>query len=88
MKKELNKNQVGLLVGCFMALFHALWSLLVATGLAQAFLDWIYGLHFLSNPFVVEPFNLVTAVTLVVVVFIFGYLFGWLFAFLWNKLRK
>lgn len=88
MKGKLDKKETGLLLGAFMALFHAAWSLVVATGLAQTFLDWIYGLHFLINPFVVQPFDLVTAVTLVLVTFVFGFLFGWIFAFLWNKVKK
>lgn len=80
----LDKNKVGLSLGAFMGLMHAFWALMVAIGLAQIFMDWIYSLHFLSNPFIISGFNLATAIMLVVVTFIFGYIFGWVFAIVWN----
>jgi hypothetical protein len=85
--KELDKNTVGLIVGAFAGLIHLLWVVLVAVGVAQAFLDWIYGLHFLSNPFRVAAFNLGTAVILVLVTFVLGYIFGWIFTAIWNTLK-
>lgn len=80
----LDKNKVGLSLGTSMGLLHAVWALMVALGLAQVFMDWIYSLHFLNNPFLISGFNLVTAVMLVIVTFIFGYIFGWVFAKVWN----
>lgn len=53
-----------------------------------AILDWIYRLHFLSNPFHVAGFNIVTAALLVFVSFSVGYLMGWFFALLWNALPR
>lgn len=86
--KDLDKNKTGLIVGTFVGALHALWSIMVAVGLAQAYLDWILGLHFLDNPYMVAEFNLITAVMLVAVVFVCGYLAGYLFAFIWNTLRE
>jgi hypothetical protein len=82
--EELNKNKAGLIFGSFLGLWHLTWSLLVASGVAQILLDWIYYLHFLNNPFHVADFNVLTAGLLIVVTFSVGYIFGWLLAFLWN----
>lgn len=86
--KELDNNKVGLIVGSFMGLLHLLWALVVAVGVAQVFMDWIYGLHFLNNPFQIQPFNLITAVTLIVVTFVIGYIAGWVFTYFWKVAEK
>ena len=84
----LNKKKTGLIVGAFSGSWHFLWSLLVGIGVAQPFLDWVYRLHFLSNPFQVADFNLFTAALLVLISFSVGYLMGWFFALLWNSLPR
>lgn len=81
-------GSTGLILGIFFAILHALWSLLVALGLAKAFMDWIYGLHFMVNPFKMMPFNIVKAGVLLLVTFIAGYLMGSGFAIIWNRLHK
>jgi hypothetical protein len=86
--EEFNKNRAGLILGSFVGLWHLAWSLLVATGVAQTLLDWIYALHFLNNPFHVADFSIGTAVLLIVVTSVVGYVFGWILAFLWNVFRK
>jgi len=87
-KVGLNKTKTGLIVGVFSGSWHFLWSLLVGIGVAQPFLDWIYRLHFLSNPFHIADFNVFTAALLVFISFSVGYLMGWFFALLWNALPK
>lgn len=86
--KELNNNTTGLAVGGVVAVWHLVWSLLVALGLAQAWVDWALDLHFLNNPYIVGSFDPTKAVVLIVVTFVVGYLFGWVFAYLWNWLWK
>jgi hypothetical protein len=76
------------MIGLFMVMMHALWSAMVYLGLAKLYFDWILGLHFVSNPFVIRPFSWITAGTLLLVVFVAGYVMGWLFAFIWNRLHK
>lgn len=85
---DLNKNKTGFIVGAFSGSWHFLWSLLVGIGAAQPFLDWIYRLHFLSNPFHVAEFNVFTAALLVFISFSAGFLMGWFFALLWNALPR
>lgn len=86
--KKLNGNTVGLILAVLMGLWHAIWALLVMVGLAMPILDWIYGLHFLSNPFSVMPFDMATAVMLVVFTAVVGYVVGWVFAAVWNTLKR
>ncbi len=83
--KKLDEGQIALIVGGFMGFVHLLWALLVAFGLAQLYLDWILGLHFLNNPFVVGTFTLTNAVILVVATGVIGYVVGWVFAWIWNR---
>ena len=77
------------MLGSFMVLWHALWSLLVLFGLAQGLLNFIFKIHFFStSPLTVAGFSLTKAVALIVVTGIFGYVVGWVFGWLWNKLHK
>ena len=85
---KLDQSRTALVTGTFVAFVHAVWSLMVFLGFAKLYLDWIFGLHFLSNPFALRVFNLWTAITLVAFTFLVGYAFGYVFAAIWNKLHK
>lgn len=86
--KELNVNKVALSVGFFIGGWHVVWSILVALGWAQAVINFIFGLHMLSVPVQVQPFNITTAGLLVVVTFTVGYVGGKIFATVWNTVHK
>ena len=85
---HLKKYKAGLVVGLLMALFHLVWSVLVITGVAQVVLDWIYKMHFLNNPFLIQPFDLATAGMLLLMTFVVGFVFGWFLGFFFNILHK
>jgi hypothetical protein len=85
---KLNPGKTALTVGVFAGLWHVVWGLLIAGGLASQLLDFIYGIHFLNNPFVVQSFDLVKWITLIVVTAILGYIFGYVFSLLWNRIQK
>jgi len=87
---KLNKNKVALALGLFVGLVHLVWAILVLLipGSLQAFLNWIYGVHFLNNPFFITGFNLVNAIFLVLATFAVGYVYGWVFAEVWNWVQK
>lgn len=76
------------MVGAFLGLLHLLWSVLVATGVAQVLMDFVFSLHFLNNPFTVSAFDWVKALGLVLLTFVIGYCFGWFLTMLWNSLHK
>lgn len=90
MTNKLNKNQVGLVCGVFLAAIHAIWALTVAVvpGLLQQFLDWVFGLHFLKPVYILTSFNFVDAIFLVVLTFVSGFASGWGFTAIWNWLNK
>ena len=86
----INKNQLGLTIGCLFAVIHAVWALIIAIMPAtmQTFLDWIFELHFLKPVWIITSFNILNALFLIIVTFIFGWIFGWIFAALWNWAGK
>ncbi len=84
----MDSNKAGVALGGLMGLWHFVWGIFVVFGIAQLLLDWIYSLHFLNNPFVVQSFNAVLWLTLIVVTAAVGYVFGYVFALIWNKINK
>ncbi|HSX49128.1 MAG TPA: hypothetical protein VLE44_02620 [Candidatus Saccharimonadales bacterium] len=85
---KLNCGKTALVVGFFVSFMHLVWLVMVWSGLGQAYLDWILGLHQVSLNIRVLPFNLMNGVYLLIVTFIVGYLMGWMFAYIWNRLIK
>ncbi len=85
---KLNPSKTAMVLGAFAGLWHIVWGLLVLLGWAGALQSWILDLHFLNNPFTVQPFDPVKWVTMVVVTAVVGYGFGYVFAILWNKIQK
>lgn len=81
---KLDQNKTALSLGIFIALMHVGWVVLVAIGLAQKLMDFIYNLHFLNNPFNVMSFDLATSAILIIITFVVGYVMGWFFALIWN----
>ena len=86
--KKLNPHGVGMTVGATMAVMHLGWSLLVMMGWATVLMDFIFSMHFLSNPYVVQVFDLGKALMLVIVTFAVGYVIGWVFSWIWNMMLK
>lgn len=82
---QLNAQKAGLTLGALFGLIHLVWSLLVAFGWAQAYLDFVLGMHMLQNPYVVQVFSAGKAIVLIVITAVIGYVVGWVFAKLWNK---
>lgn len=87
-KEIIRKNHLGITLGVFFALLHAIWAFLVATGIGQRIFDWIFPLHFIDNMYYILDFNLATAVFLVIAAFIGGYVMGWLFAAMYNEFAE
>lgn len=85
---RLNKNQLGLSVGVFVALLHVAWAILVAVGFAKGFLDWLLPLHFVGAMFSIITFTFMNAILLIILAFVGGYIIGWLFAAIWNWVSK
>lgn len=85
---KLNPNKVALTLALLAGGGHLGWSILVALGLAQGLLDFIFSLHMIANPYQVTGFDIMKAGTLVVITFAVGYVVGYIFAHVWNKIHK
>jgi len=79
---------LGLTVGAMAGLVHIVWSVLVAAGLAQKWIDFIANLHFMDSPMRLHAFDPGTAVMLVIVTSAVGFIFGYIFGTIWTKVRK
>lgn len=85
---QLDQQKTALTVGLFLGGWHAIWSILVAIGVAQAFYDFILWAHMIHLALVVGPFEITASLTLIAVTFVMGYIFGYVFAYIWNRLHK
>lgn len=84
----MSPKKVGLVLGSFSGLFHLIWSVAIALGFAQPWINFVYNMHSLNNPFVVAPFSFARSVILIIVAFLTGYVWGYIFATLWNKVHR
>jgi len=87
---KINKNGLGLSLGIFLALVHAVWAIVISIipSLTQKMLDWVFVLHFLEPIYKLTAANLLNGVILIVMTFISGYIMGYVFAAIWNKFSK
>jgi hypothetical protein len=76
--------RAGMAFALFLGLFHACWALLVALGMAQPLMDFIFRVHFIVPIYRIEPFEMGRAALLVGFVSILGMLLGWLAVLVWN----
>ncbi len=80
----LHAHKVGVALGGLLAAAHLVWSVLVALGLGQAWVDWVFRMHFMTPLLVVGPFAPLTALGLIIMAGIMGYIMGFVFANIWN----
>lgn len=83
----LNRHKLGLAVGSILALYHLVWAILVALGIAQWLLNWVFKLHFIQPPYTVNAFILSYAILLVITSSVLGYVLGWVAGGIWNWLH-
>lgn len=84
---KLSTTTTGLVLGAIMGDVHLFWSLLVAAGWGQPIMNFIFWMHFIKPIYLIEPFESIRAISLVVVTSIIGFVIGWAAAWLWNRLR-
>ena len=82
--EKINKNKLGLVIGIFLAIFHLIWVIAVAAGIAKPFLDWVLSLHLITLSYSLLSFSFASAGLLLVIAFVAGYVWGWIFAAVWN----
>ena len=87
-RSKIGINRTGLVSGLVLGTIHLFWTVLVAAGVAQAVMDFVFRLHFIRPVYVIEPFSLIHALALVLLTAASGYCIGALFALLWNRLHR
>lgn len=80
--------KAALIGGFTLSALHACWILIVASGWAQPLLDFIFELHMLNSPFIVQPFSIVLSVELIVLTFVIGAFYGIVFSFIRKLCNK
>lgn len=84
----INPNKAGLVIAVLIGGWHLVWAALVAARWAQLLIDFIFWAHMIRPVYVIGPFDVVAAGTLLAVTFFSGYIFGYIGASLWNKLHR
>jgi hypothetical protein len=85
---QISPNKAALAVGALFGAWHLAWSLLVALGVAQPLIDFLFWIHFIKPVYVIEPFEIGRAVILIAVTVAIGYVIGLFFAILWNRIHR
>ncbi len=84
--RTISPAKAAMSVGAVIGLYHLVWVILVAVGLAKPFLDFVLRLHFIQFDYEMAPFDVATAAGLVALTFSIGSAFGLVFALVWNWL--
>ena len=82
--RTISPAKAAMSVGAVIGLYHLVWVLLVAVGLAKPFMDFVLRLHFIRFDYEMAPFDVGTAAGLVALTFSIGAAFGLVFALVWN----
>jgi hypothetical protein len=80
-------NRAGIVGAVILAGWHMAWSVLVAAGMAQRVMDFVYRLHSLKSDAVVQSFDPAMAGLLLLLTAGLGYLLGAGTAAMWNCLN-
>lgn len=88
MSNILSSHKTGLAFGGLLGLWHLCWSFLVAFGLAQPLINFIFELHMIRPLYMIGTFSFSMAIGLIIVTSLIGYAFGYVFATIWNAVHK
>ncbi len=81
-------HQFGLALGGTFGAVHLAWSVLVALGVAQSFMDFMFEMHMITPVYTSMPFSVSTAAGLVLVTTLLGYLMGFVLGIIWKEVQK
>jgi len=87
-RAAVNPLKVGWVLGALLGLLHMGWAALVAMGVAQALLDFVFWMHFMKPVFIVQAFDPLVALVLLVVTTAAGFVVGVVLGVLWNWVHR
>jgi hypothetical protein len=85
---DMNPHTLGLVLAAFIGGWHLVWSILVLTGWAQAVVDFVFWLHFITLPYRIGEFVPWRGAVLIAVTATLGYVFGRIIGVLWNGMYR
>jgi hypothetical protein len=88
MDSRISVLKAGLVVAALYGAWHLCWSILVALGLAQPLIDFVFWMHFIKPVYVIESFAIGRAAILLVITTGVGFVIGSIFALIWNALHR
>lgn len=88
MQNKINAIDAGLIGTLSMLAIHLIWIILVFTNLAKPVIDYVFWMHFIKPLYEIVPFNVYTAINLLLIVACVGFLVGYLFAKAFNLLSS
>lgn len=80
-------HKVGLVFAAVIGGWHVVWAGLVFLGVGQKLVDTLLWAHMIDMEYVVGPFDVSAALTLVFVTAIIGYCFGYAASIAWKKIH-
>ena len=84
----MNLFRTTLIGGLCLSSLHLFWVMLVAAGLAQPLLNFIFKLHMLNSPFQVQAFDPLLALGLITITFLIGCFYGAVFYFIKSRFKS
>lgn len=88
MSKAMRAHKFGLTLGGLFGVVHLTWTVLIAIGVAQPLMDFVFKLHMIQPVYEVRPFVFGTAVALIVFTSAVGYVVGYVLGLLWDIVQK
>jgi hypothetical protein len=86
--RTVNPVKAGIVFAVLIGGWHLCWALLVASGVAQPVINYLFELHFVQPIYLILPFGIGTAALLVLVSSIGAFVFAYLLTAVWNGITR